>query len=133
MLCRGRAAPCHRCHFFLAHSLPFILSFISFDLLLLCFKGRVEGHCPGLVTRGDIVIHKHFTEMRSLARDETAFLLAMPPWFGDQIDGSVIPLHAHGHNTPAHDETSHPPTNTLSVYLSYGFAFLTKKLFTAFS
>jgi hypothetical protein len=55
------------------------------------------------------------------------------PWFGDQIDGSVIPLHAHGHNRPAHDETSHPPTNTLSVYLSYGFPFLTEKLFTAFS
>jgi hypothetical protein len=55
------------------------------------------------------------------------------PWFGDQIDGSVIPLHAHGHNRSAHDETSHPPTNTLSVYLSYGFPFLTEKLFTAFS
>jgi hypothetical protein len=65
--------------FFLAHSMPFILSFIAFDLFLLCFKGRVEGHCPGLVTRGDNVIHKHFTEMRRLARDETPFLLAMPP------------------------------------------------------
>jgi hypothetical protein len=55
------------------------------------------------------------------------------PWFGDQIDGSVIPLHAHGHNRLTHDETSHPPTNTLSVYLSYGFPFLTENPFTAFS
>jgi hypothetical protein len=76
-LCRGRVAPCHGCHCFLAHSLPFIPSFI--DLLLLCFKGRVEGHSLGLVTRGDNVIHKHFMEMRRLAHDETPFLLAMPP------------------------------------------------------
>jgi hypothetical protein len=32
------------------------------------------------------------------------------PWFDHQIDGSVIPLHAHGPNMPTHDETSHPPT-----------------------
>jgi hypothetical protein len=31
------------------------------------------------MTRGDNVIDKHFTEMRRLARDETPFLLAMPP------------------------------------------------------
>ena len=31
-----------------------------------------------LVTRGDIVIHENFTNMRRLARDETLFLLAMP-------------------------------------------------------
>jgi hypothetical protein len=55
------------------------------------------------------------------------------PWFGDQIDGSVIRLHAHGPNRSAHDETSHPPTSTLSFDLSYGFPFLTKKLFIAFS
>ena len=54
------------------------------------------------------------------------------PWFGDQIDGSVIPLHAHGHNRSAHDETSHPPSNTLSIYVSYGFPFLTEKRLTAF-
>jgi hypothetical protein len=59
--------------------MPFILSFIAFDLLLLCFKGRVEGHCPGLVTIGDNIIHKHFTKMRRLALDETPFLLAMTP------------------------------------------------------
>jgi hypothetical protein len=70
VLCRGRVAPCHGCRSFLAHSMPCILRFIAFDLLLLCFKGRVEGHCPGLVTRGDNVIHKHFTELRRLARDE---------------------------------------------------------------
>jgi hypothetical protein len=55
------------------------------------------------------------------------------PWFGDQIGGSVIPLHAHGHNRSARDETSYPPTSTLSVYVSYGFPFLTEKIFTAFS
>ena len=54
------------------------------------------------------------------------------PWFGDQIDGIVILLHAHGHNRPARDETSYPPTNTLSVYLFYGFPFLIEKLFIAF-
>ena len=55
------------------------------------------------------------------------------PWFDDQIDGSVIPLHAHGHNRSTRDETSYPPTSILSVYVSYGFPFLTEKLFTAFS
>jgi hypothetical protein len=61
------------------HSFPFTLSFICFDPFLLCFKEIVEGHCPGLMTRGNNVIHKHFTEMRGLARDETPFLLVMPP------------------------------------------------------
>jgi hypothetical protein len=55
------------------------------------------------------------------------------PWFGDQIGGSVIPLHAHGRNRPARDETSYPSASTLSVYVSYGSPFLTEKLFTAFS
>jgi hypothetical protein len=64
---------------FLAHPMPFILSFISFDLFLLCFKGKVEAQCLGLVTRDDSVTHKNFTKMRRLARDETPFLLAMPP------------------------------------------------------
>jgi hypothetical protein len=50
------------------------------------------------------------------------------PWFGDQIGGSVILLHAHCHNRSARDETSYPPTNTLSVYLSYRFPFLTSLL-----
>jgi hypothetical protein len=54
-------------------------------------------------------------------------------WFDDQIHGSVILVHAHGPNRPAHDETSHPPTNTSSVYLSYGFPFLTENPFTTFS
>ena len=42
-------------------------------------KKLVRGHCPGVVTNGDNVTHKHFTKMRRLARDETPFLLAMPP------------------------------------------------------
>jgi hypothetical protein len=54
-------------------------------------------------------------------------------WFGDQIGGSVIPLHAHGHKGLAHDETSYPPTSTLSVYVSYRSHFLTKNIFTTFS
>jgi hypothetical protein len=41
--------------------------------------GKDEGHCPCLMTKGDNVIHKHFTEMRRLARDDTPFLLAMLP------------------------------------------------------
>jgi hypothetical protein len=42
-------------------------------------KMLVKGHCPSLMTSGGNVSHKHFTEMRRLARDETPFLLAMPP------------------------------------------------------
>jgi hypothetical protein len=57
--------------------MPFILSLIAFGIFL--FKRKDGGHCPGVVTRGDSVTHKHFTKMRRLARDETPFLLAMPP------------------------------------------------------
>jgi hypothetical protein len=56
--------------------MPFIISLIAFDFL---FKGKAGGHCLGMVTRGDNVTHKHFTEMRKLACNETPFLLAMPP------------------------------------------------------
>ena len=56
-----------------------IHAFYLFILLLFSFKRIVEGHYPGMVTSGDSVIHKHFTEMRRLACDETPFLLAMPP------------------------------------------------------
>jgi hypothetical protein len=52
---------------------------LSFYLIGFSFKRLVRGHCPGVVTNGDNVTHKHFTEMRCLARDETPFLLAMPP------------------------------------------------------
>ena len=52
---------------------------LFFVLLLFLFKRIAGGHCPGVVTSGDSVTHKHFTEMRRLARDETPFLLAMPP------------------------------------------------------
>jgi hypothetical protein len=55
------------------------LLFLVLLLFLLCFKGKARGHCLGLVTRGDSVTHKHFTKMRRLARDETPFLLVMPP------------------------------------------------------
>jgi hypothetical protein len=57
-----------------SHSMPFILLSYFFS-----FKRLVRGHCPGVVTSGDNVTHKHFTEMRRLARDETPFLLDMPP------------------------------------------------------
>jgi hypothetical protein len=56
-----------------------IHAFYFFILIAFSFKRLVRGHCPGVVTSGDNVTHKHFTEMRRLARDETPFLLAMPP------------------------------------------------------
>jgi hypothetical protein len=52
---------------------------LLFVLLLFLFKRIVGGHYRGLVISGDNVTHKHFMEMRRLARDETPFLLAMPP------------------------------------------------------
>jgi hypothetical protein len=52
---------------------------LPFYLIAFSFKRLVRGHCPGVVTSGDNVTHKHFTEMKRLARDETPFLLAMPP------------------------------------------------------
>ena len=52
------------------------------------------------------------------------------PWFDGHIGGSVIPLHAHGHNRPSHDETSYPLTNTLIFYVSYGSHFLIENHFT---
>jgi hypothetical protein len=54
--------------------MPFMFILIAFS-----FKKLVWGHCPGVVTNGGNVTQKHFTEMRRLARDETHFLLAMPP------------------------------------------------------
>jgi hypothetical protein len=54
------------------------------------------------------------------------------PWFGDQIDGSVVPLLSHWPNRPAHDETSHPPDSTLSFDLSYRSPFLPENLFISF-
>jgi hypothetical protein len=58
------------------HCLLFLVLFL---LVFFIFKGKYGGHCLGLVTRGDNVTHKHFTEMRRSARDDTPFLLAMPP------------------------------------------------------
>jgi hypothetical protein len=43
------------------------------------FKRIVRVHFPGVVTSGERVTHKHFTEMRRISRDETPFILAMPP------------------------------------------------------
>jgi hypothetical protein len=48
--------------------MPFILFFF--------FQEASQGTLPWL---GGNVRHKHFTEMRRLAHDETPFLLAMPP------------------------------------------------------
>jgi hypothetical protein len=53
--------------------------FMPFVFYCFFFKKLVKGHCPGVVTSGGNVTHKHFTKMRRLARDETPFLLAMPP------------------------------------------------------
>jgi hypothetical protein len=71
------------------------------------------GHFLGVVTNGDNVTHKHFTKMRRLTCDETPFLLDMSPRdttlvHGDQLNGSVILLHAHGPNRLSHDETPYP-------------------------
>jgi hypothetical protein len=52
---------------------------LPFYLIVFSFNRIVGGHCPGVVTNGDSVTHRHFTEMRRLDRDETPFLLAMPP------------------------------------------------------
>jgi hypothetical protein len=54
--------------------MPFIFILIAFS-----FKKIVRGHCPDVVTSGGNVTHKYFMKMRRLARDETPFLLAMPP------------------------------------------------------
>jgi hypothetical protein len=69
-----------------------------------------------------------FTEMRRLARDETPFLLAMPPrattlaW--KPTNNSVIPLDSHGPNRMAYDETPYPLTRSFFIifmdpYVSY--------------
>jgi hypothetical protein len=52
---------------------------LYFYIIVFSFKILLRGHCPGVVTSGDNVNHKHFTEMRRLSHDETPFLLAMPP------------------------------------------------------
>jgi hypothetical protein len=48
-----------------------------FYLTVFYFKRLFRGHFPDVVTNGDNVTHKHFTEMRRMARDETPFLLDM--------------------------------------------------------
>jgi hypothetical protein len=51
-----------------------------FTLCLISISLRIAGgHFPGMVTSGDNVTNKHFTEMRRLDHDESPFLLAMPP------------------------------------------------------
>ena len=106
-------------------SIQFLLSFY---LIYFSFKRLVGGHCPSVVTSGGNVTHNNFTEMRRLAHDETPFLLAMPQrtttlaWW--PAIGSVIPLHAHGPNRSAHDETSYPPTRSWVLFYFTGPLFL---------
>ena len=52
---------------------------LPFYIIAFSFKRLVRGHFPDMVTNGENVTHKNFTEMRRLARDETPFLLSMPP------------------------------------------------------
>jgi hypothetical protein len=52
---------------------------LFFVLFLFLFMRIAGGHCLGMVTSGDSVNHKHFTDMRSLSRHGDPFLLAMPP------------------------------------------------------
>jgi hypothetical protein len=54
-------------------------AFFTLCLIVFSFKRLPGGHCPSMVTNGESVNHKHFMEMRRLARDETPFLLAMLP------------------------------------------------------
>jgi hypothetical protein len=54
-------------------------AFLIFYLISFSFKRIFGGHCPSVVTSGDSVTHKHFTNMRKLAYDETPFPLAMLP------------------------------------------------------
>jgi hypothetical protein len=110
----------------------FILFSFSLFILFLCFKKLVGGHCPSLLTRCNNVIHKNFAEMMRLTRDETSFLLVMQPrattiaWWPD--NGNVIPLHVYDHDRLTHDETSYPPTSTLSILLYFcGSPFLIEK------
>ena len=56
-----------------------LLFLVLLFLFFFLFKGKAGGQCPDMVTKSDSVSHKHFTEMRRLAHDETPFLLAMPP------------------------------------------------------
>jgi hypothetical protein len=52
---------------------------LPFYLIYFSFKRLVKGHCPSVVTNGDNVTHKHFTEMRRMDHDLTPFFLAIPP------------------------------------------------------
>jgi hypothetical protein len=54
------------------------------------------------------------------------------PYFGGQIGGNVIPLHAHGHNRSSRDETSYPSTSTLSVYVMLWVPFSYREYFHYF-
>ena len=75
-------------------------------------------------------------EIRSLARDETPFLLAMQlrgialVWWPDD---NVIPLDIHGRDRSTCDETSYLSTNLLSISLLYcGSPLFKDKRFIAF-
>jgi hypothetical protein len=76
--------------------------------------------------------------MRRMARDETSFLLVVQlrattlAWWPD--DGNSISLSSHDHDRSAHDETSYPPTNPLSIlsFIIVGPPFLTDKCFITF-
>jgi hypothetical protein len=59
-----------------SNPIQFLLHFYLFDFY---FKRPVRGHFPRMVTSGDNVTHKHFTDKRRLDHDETPFPLAMPP------------------------------------------------------
>jgi hypothetical protein len=52
---------------------------LSFILLIFLSREYLGDIALPVVTSGDNVTHKHFTEMRRLACDETPFLLAMTP------------------------------------------------------
>jgi hypothetical protein len=66
-------------HFMDANISKPIQFLLPFYLINFSFQRLVRGNYPSVVTSGDNVTHKNFTEMRRLARNETPFLLVTPP------------------------------------------------------
>ena len=94
---------------------PFIVIFSFFHN----FKERLKVFSLAWWSDNGNVTHKHLVEMWRMVCDETTFLSAIqlraitPVWWPD--DGNSIILDIHGCDRSAHDETSYPSTNLLSI------------------
>jgi hypothetical protein len=91
------------------------------SLFLSCFMDELKAIVLPCCPKDDNVTHKYLAEMRRLARDETPFLsivqlrvTTLARW---PNDGNVILLDTHDRDRPSCDETSYPPTNSLSIIL----------------